>query len=269
MATMFSPSSLALYSFSLDPLIDAIQQPKRVAAQSTDVNACKYFLKGTCMRGSTCPYRHTRAVSQTVCKHWLRGLCKKDNSCEYLHEYDLSRMPTCQFYETYGECHNADCQFLHVKAADSALNCPNYDGGFCREGPYCKLKHVRKVACGDYLAGFCAAGPECPFGHPKYEADRKLAAMSSGTVAAIQAQHSSIKRGPISVAEVLCHRCHRHGHFAAECPNAPQSHDAREKNRRPLDSVLCFRCGQTGHYANVCTNERVPPPPGGYKLPGR
>jgi hypothetical protein len=58
------------------------------------------------MRGSQCPYRHSRTVSDTVCKHWLRGLCKKETTCEYVHEYDLSRMPLCQFFQTYGTCGN-------------------------------------------------------------------------------------------------------------------------------------------------------------------
>lgn len=38
-----------------------------------------------------------------------------------------------------------------------------------RNGPYCKNRHTRKVACAFYLQGFCADGPNCPFGHPKYE----------------------------------------------------------------------------------------------------
>jgi len=35
---------------------------------------CKFFNKGTCMRGTDCPYRHSRGDKPYVCKFWLRGL---------------------------------------------------------------------------------------------------------------------------------------------------------------------------------------------------
>ncbi|KAM9960309.1 hypothetical protein ACTFIW_009438 [Dictyostelium discoideum] len=63
---------------------------------------CRFFLKGSCTKGSDCPYKHTKAERAVVCKHWLRGLCKKGELCEFLHEYDLQKMPECYFFSKHG-----------------------------------------------------------------------------------------------------------------------------------------------------------------------
>jgi cleavage and polyadenylation specificity factor subunit 4 len=63
---------------------------------------CKYYLKGSCMKGASCPFRHSRNDRAVVCKHWLRGLCKKGDLCEFLHEYDLEKMPECYFFSKFG-----------------------------------------------------------------------------------------------------------------------------------------------------------------------
>jgi cleavage and polyadenylation specificity factor subunit 4 len=47
-----------------------------------------------------------------------------------------------------------------------------YNRGFCKHGPNCRNKHVRKVACQIYLTGFCPRGPDCERGHPKFELPR-------------------------------------------------------------------------------------------------
>jgi hypothetical protein len=65
---------------------------------------CKFYLKGSCMKGSQCPFRHSRNERAVVCKHWLRGLCKKGDLCEFLHEYDLEKMPECYFFSKFGMC---------------------------------------------------------------------------------------------------------------------------------------------------------------------
>jgi hypothetical protein len=48
-----------------------------VTLSGEDNEVCKFFLKGTCMKGSSCPFRHSRGEKAVVCKHWLRSLCKK------------------------------------------------------------------------------------------------------------------------------------------------------------------------------------------------
>ncbi|CAG8465779.1 11529_t:CDS:2 [Paraglomus brasilianum] len=78
-------------------------------------------------------------------------------------------MPECWFYSRYGECSNEDCMYLHIDPESKIKECAWYARGFCKHGPNCRHKHVRKVLCQAYLSGFCPKGPECPNGHPKYE----------------------------------------------------------------------------------------------------
>jgi cleavage and polyadenylation specificity factor subunit 4 len=125
---------------------------------------CKFFLKGTCVKGNSCPYKHTKGERAVVCKHWLRGLCKKGDSCEFLHEYDLSKMPECYFFSKFGECSNPECMYLHINPEDKMKECPWYARGFCKHGPRCRHKHAKRVACANYLAGFCPDGTACNYG---------------------------------------------------------------------------------------------------------
>jgi len=88
--------------------------------------------------------------------HRLRGICKKDSrnavhKCSFLHEYDLRKMPVCQFWRDEGECTNTDCIFRHVRQAESTIECPWYKRGFCRHGSKCKHKHLKRKACTNYL----------------------------------------------------------------------------------------------------------------------
>ena len=57
--------------------------------------------------------RHKREKT-VVCKHWMNGLCKKGEDCGYLHQYDMSKMPECQFFRDYGMCTN---EATHAHAA--------------------------------------------------------------------------------------------------------------------------------------------------------
>lgn len=91
----FSPFLLQTYRHGLDP-----NRP-----------TCKAYLQGHCPLGSACPDKHTSSNSNSnfnnlVCKHWLRGLCKKGESCEFLHEYNLRKMPECNFFTRNGYCSN-------------------------------------------------------------------------------------------------------------------------------------------------------------------
>ena len=72
---------------------------------------CKAYLQGHCPAGNACPDRHVTQSNNSnfnnlVCKHWLRGLCKKGESCEFLHEYNLRKMPECNFFVRNGYCSN-------------------------------------------------------------------------------------------------------------------------------------------------------------------
>jgi cleavage and polyadenylation specificity factor subunit 4 len=120
-------------------------------------------MKSSCSKGGQCPFRHLKGDKSVLCKHWLRGLCKKGDDCEFLHEYDMSKMPECYFYSKFQQCGNKECEFLHLDPESKIKDCPWYDRGFCRHGPNCKNRHVRKVICLNYLCGFCLEGPLCKF----------------------------------------------------------------------------------------------------------
>ncbi|KAG4096383.1 hypothetical protein H8356DRAFT_1042935 [Neocallimastix lanati (nom. inval.)] len=150
---------------------DYIKNELNISLENNTVNVetCKYFQKGQCTKGNNCQYRHARPEKTVVCKHWLRGLCKKGDLCEFLHEYNLKKMPECWFYSKYGECSNPECMYLHVDPESKVRECAWYARGFCKHGPNCRHKHVRKIICQNYISGFCPKGPDCDQGHPKYE----------------------------------------------------------------------------------------------------
>lgn len=79
-----------------------------------------------------------------------------------------------------------------------------YDRGFCRHGPHCRHRHVRRVLCINYLAGFCPDGRICKFMHPRFE------------LPAPPEQTKDAKRLPI------CHYCSEVGHKATTCNKIPQ-----------------------------------------------
>jgi len=240
---------VSAFEYDIDAVIkDQLERRKETVGGG---NVCKFYQKGTCMKGSGCQYRHSRARQEksTVCKHWWRGLCKKAEECEFLHQLDFAKMPPCHFFVNYGQCSNPDCVFRHIKAEDIMKDCPWYARGFCKHGPNCRGKHVRKAACPDYLAGFCKDGPDCKRGHPKHELP-----IDDGEV--------TRPRGPM-----MCEKCHQTGHTAPYCPLFPSDDGKPKRKMRDVQDVQCFKCGQMGHYANSCTNLRIAPPVGGYQLP--
>ena len=162
---------------------------------SPDRPTCKAYLQGHCPLGTNCPDKHAANPNNTwnfnnmVCKHWLRGLCKKGETCEFLHEFNLRKMPECNFFVKNGYCSNGgtfvwlsdaprvtltsldECLYLHVDPASKMGNCPHYDKGFCPLGTRCSKKHIRKALCEFYLAGFCPDGPKCKKAHPRWPSD--------------------------------------------------------------------------------------------------
>lgn len=211
---------------------------------------CTFFLVNSCGKGSACPFRHVRGDRSVVCKHWLRGLCKKGDDCEFLHEFDMSKMPECYFYSKFGQCSNKECPFLHIDPEAKMKDCPWYDRGFCRHGPLCKNRHVRRILCVNYLCGFCPEGKQCKYMHPRFE----LPAAVDVT--------SNVRPRPT----LNCHYCNEPGHKAMSCPKTrgdqperntynrgPYGYNPRQNmERRPLQDVTCYKCGEKGHYANKC-----------------
>lgn len=162
------------YSFRFSPFLRRTHQ----VGLPPDRPVCKAFQAGNCPNGTRCSERHvsdakisqpTGGLNSLVCKHWLRGLCKKGSHCEFLHEYNLRKMPECNFFMRNGYCSNGDeCLYLHIDPQSRLPPCPHYDMGFCPLGPNCSKKHVRRKLCAFYLAGFCPDGPECKDAHPKW-----------------------------------------------------------------------------------------------------
>lgn len=165
------------YTFRFTPFLRQTYQ----VSLPPDRPICRSFQTGTCPNGTRCPERHVPppsnenstkqgGLNSLVCKHWLRGLCKKGEHCEFLHEYNLRKMPECNFFMRNGYCSNGDeCLYLHIDPLSRLPPCPHYDMGFCPLGPRCGKKHVRRKLCPYYLAGFCPDGPECKAGaHPKW-----------------------------------------------------------------------------------------------------
>ncbi|XP_044901193.1 putative cleavage and polyadenylation specificity factor subunit 4-like protein isoform X12 [Felis catus] len=87
------------------------------------------------------PFQGMDKSGSAVCNFFAKGLCEK------------------------GDCNNKECPFLHVKPAFKTRDCPWYDQGFCKDGPLCKHRHVRKIMCANYFVGFCPEGPRCQFAH--------------------------------------------------------------------------------------------------------
>ncbi|CAG5126779.1 unnamed protein product [Candidula unifasciata] len=226
---------------------------------------CTYFLTSACSKGASCPFRHIKGDRSVVCKHWLRGLCKKGDDCEFLHEFDMSKMPECFFFSKFGQCSNKECPFLHIDPKNKVRDCPWYDRGFCRHGPSCKNRHVRRVICQCYLNGFCLDGPNCKYVHPSFRIP------DPDPVFAQKKQN------------IVCHLCMQPGHKAIQCHAARQSNMIQgsgddssnqtsqsfshtqhqqaqqqvhshpgQRERRPLDQITCFKCGDKGHFANRC-----------------
>ncbi|KAG9299939.1 hypothetical protein G9A89_009667 [Geosiphon pyriformis] len=167
----------------------------------------------------------TSNKAHKICQNYLKGQCYKGPRCEYKHapnRRDKAVMPECWFYTRFGECSNEDCLYLHIDPESLMKECPWYARGFCKHGPDCRDKHVRKVLCPLYMTGFCPQGENCPNGHPKYEL-------------------SSVQRVHNTALE-----------YDAKTHHEVDEHNTKYGGYRPLSEVTCFKCNQKGHFANRC-----------------
>ena len=197
-------------SLNIENTINNIFNKRATIINQSLGQICKWYLQGKCAKGDTCIYRHsnsknkkdTRAnraktarLTAQVCKHWLRGLCKKEDECEFIHEFDLAKMPPCQFFETYGKCTNPECLFIHNMNEELIAICPWYELGFCHQGPNCKKRHIRKKPCPNYITGFCINGPNCKLGgHPKYFGENMIQAINMLKMKIIKQQNELKKK---------------------------------------------------------------------------
>ncbi|KAL7753055.1 RNA-binding component of cleavage and polyadenylation factor [Sorochytrium milnesiophthora] len=188
-----------------------VQQELGLSLALEKAPLCRFFMRGHCPQGQACPNRHQQRTRTVVCKHWLRGLCKKGDTCEFLHEYNMKRMPECWFYTKYGECSNAECLYLHIDADSRRRECPWFARGFCKHGPQCRSKHVKKPICALYVTGFCPYGPDCSNGHPKFEIS---ALLGDGT------EDTPMPMSNGRLDHIVCFKCGQRGHFANQCPTS-------------------------------------------------
>lgn len=266
---LFEPQEYENVPFAIEPYVNAQIEKRLSIQQDAGTQICRLFLKGQCTKGDQCQLRHSRGNKSVVCKHWLRGLCKKSDLCEFLHEFDLTKMPPCHFFTTFGKCCNRECPFLHQHPGERVKDCAWFARGFCKHGADCRNRHVRKKPCLRYLVGFCPKGPRCEFGHPRFE---------------LPSDHEGKAWCPL-----ICHRCGCVGHRAMNCPKFPlqdegpreysgQAPDFRPQGQhfagppgggggrrgfRDLATVTCFKCRELGHYASHCPMRRPRTLPGG------
>lgn len=179
-----------------------------------------------------------------------------------------------------GECSNPECLYLHINPEDKIRECPYYMRGFCRSGPKCRFKHVKKTTvCENYLIGFCPLGPNCKFGQyistiiititRHFLMSKNISLLFVIKTSLFFFLHvspkwdlpkddSQAKQTSSSRTSVVCHKCNQTGHKAVQCPKFPQqiksipssNNERTEDGKRPLETVTCYKCGLLGHYAN-------------------
>ncbi|ODQ77879.1 hypothetical protein BABINDRAFT_163254 [Babjeviella inositovora NRRL Y-12698] len=152
----------------------------------------------SCPNGLNCENKHVSSMfsNKVVCKHWLRGLCKKNDNCEFLHEYNLRKMPECLFFTKNGFCTQGnECLYRHINPQLKIPECQDFNLGFCRYGPQCPRRHVKREICPLYLFGFCPAGRECDNVHPKFNVSIDRLRIKSDTVRRVEDsnQNSSLE----------------------------------------------------------------------------
>lgn len=105
-----------------------------------------------------------------------------------------------------------------------------YDRGFCRHGPHCRHRHVRRVLCVNYLSGFCPEGPACKYMHPRFE------------LPAPPEQTKDAKRLPV------CHYCSDVGHKASTCNKLPPEVSFPNFSQKLWCVVICRDTHITTHH---------------------
>jgi hypothetical protein len=117
-----------------------------------------------------------------------------------------------------GNCNNPDCLWKHVTPEDKerAAECQFYARGFCRHGPKCRNKHVKKVLCLNWLAGFCPQGPACEKAHP--------------TIEMMQLLDGSLRVRNTELP--ACVLCGEDGHTIQTCPQAQQQHQLQYQEQQ-------------------------------------
>jgi hypothetical protein len=123
-------------------------------------------------------------------------------------------------------CHNKECPFLHIDPESKIRDCPWYDRGFCRHGPSCRHRHVRRVLCMNYLSGFCPKGGECSEAHPKFELP-PIGGLDD-------------PRGLGKKIVITCHYCGEPGHKVSHCSKVPPEVRDQHAQVHPQNIFVSF-----------------------------
>ncbi|KAF4661017.1 hypothetical protein FOL47_006878 [Perkinsus chesapeaki] len=91
---------------------------------------CRFFVKGMCRNGSSCPFRHD--YKAVVCTYFLHGNCRNGSSCRFSHHLPESAPNSqggpppdvCKFF-WHGSCRAGNnCKWRHVKAPSTLSAAP-------------------------------------------------------------------------------------------------------------------------------------------------
>jgi len=78
---------------------------------------CRFYLAGSCSKGTECTYRHCAEAKNTsaICESWQAdSKCNEPTKCKFLHPTKQPEAKTCHFF-TRGICKNgSSCKFLHI-----------------------------------------------------------------------------------------------------------------------------------------------------------
>ena len=197
---------------------------------------CKHWLRGLCKKGDGCEFLHEYDMSKMPECYFYSRFSKcfffyqlkeapwkskmfwnyfwvqkvvlySQGAANIWDKNEFFKSIVNHFYSLPDACHNKECPFLHIDPESKIRDCPWYDRGFCRHGPLCRHRHVRRVLCLNYLAGFCSKGPECSDTHPKFE----LPPLGG----------PDDPRGFGKKIIITCHYCGEPGHKVSNCSKVP------------------------------------------------
>uniref|UniRef100_A0A3P9N5J9 Uncharacterized LOC103463473 n=1 Tax=Poecilia reticulata TaxID=8081 RepID=A0A3P9N5J9_POERE len=101
------------------------ERPKFMTQEFKDQNAllvdgrlvCRHFLSGRCIKADQCQLEHFQGYNDIIkegCKYYIRGFCINGQSCPYMHE----SFP-CKFFHKKGNClQEGNCRFSHEPLND-------------------------------------------------------------------------------------------------------------------------------------------------------
>ena len=178
------------------------------SAHGSSSRICKFYLRGTCTRGSSCPFLHQQSGnnqllsrpptsrSQSVCKFFLNGNCKRGSSCVFRHE--LNDDDTISVV-TMGSG-------VPIQYSNSQRVCKYFANGYCSRGNSCNFLHQtipNNIPLGHSSAVSTPAAPAVPKEKPTIEAIRARAARAKANGTVVPSLSSFVTNQPSNEIGVL------------------------------------------------------------------